>query len=162
MISSRKMEYYINNPFSLIIDLRTYNSYVKSHVKNAVNVPYNDMINVIGHIDTKKINYDRNNGYRRNIDYINNEESNSAENFEAKDDKLIRYLEYFNDKRKIYVFYCDRGALSLIICNRMSQAGYITKSVVGGFEQYIRVSGNTGKNIYWYNWPIDVKIIVIL
>lgn len=148
MISSRKMEYYINNPFSLIIDLRTYNSYVKSHVKNAVNIPYNDMLNVIEHISTQKFNYDRNNGYRRDIDYVNNKENNSAKNFKAQNDKLVGYLEYFNDKRKIYVFYCDRGALSLIICNRMAQTGYITKSVVGGFEQYIRVSGNTAKNIY--------------
>ena len=116
MISSRKMEYYINNPFSLIIDLRTYNSYVKSHVKNAVNIPYNDMLNVIEHISTQKSNYVINNGYRRDIDYVNNKESNSAENFKAQNDKLVGYLEYFNDKRKIYVFYCDRGEIGRASC----------------------------------------------
>ena len=33
-------------------------------------------------------------------------------------------------------FYCDKGAMSLVICEKMSGLGYICKTVVGGFEAY--------------------------
>ena len=48
----------------------------------------------------------------------------------------IRRTTMFIDKTKIYVIYCDRGAMSMVICNKMSQLGFVTKTVVGGFVKY--------------------------
>lgn len=39
-ISSRDLDNYILDSESVIIDLRTKRKYVKSHVKNAINIPY--------------------------------------------------------------------------------------------------------------------------
>ena len=46
------------------------------------------------------------------------------------------FRKIFGNKEKIYIFYCDKGAMSLVICEKMSGLGYICKTVVGGFEAY--------------------------
>ena len=78
MISSRKIDYYVNDPYVTIIDIRLYKC--------------------------GKISYE--------------------------------FRKIFGNKEKIYIFYCDKGAMSLVICEKMSGLGYICKTVVGGFEAY--------------------------
>ena len=85
MISSRKIDYYVNDPYVTIIDIRLKEKYVYSRIKGAI------------HYEFRKI---------------------------------------FGNKEKIYIFYCDKGAMSLVICEKMSGLGYICKTVVGGFEAY--------------------------
>ena len=85
MISSRKIDYYVNDPYVTIIDIRLKEKYVYSRIKGAIHYEYNKL-----------------------VDDINN----------------------------IYKFYCDKGAMSLVICEKMSGLGYICKTVVGGFEAY--------------------------
>lgn len=110
-ISVRKLDYYVNNPNSIIIDLREKEDYRKAHVKNAVNIPYNEMKNKIKELKQKNAWF-----YRRN-----------------------RYLQIedkiYNDSY-IYVFYCERGATSTSVCMQMSGLGFISKSVIGGFNNY--------------------------
>ena len=50
-------------------------------------------------------------------------------------DPYVTIIDISN-KDKIYIFYCDKGAMSLVICEKMSGLGYICKTVVGGFEAY--------------------------
>lgn len=44
--------------------------------------------------------------------------------------------KYLVIRKKYTYFYCDKGAMSLVICEKMSGLGYICKTVVGGFEAY--------------------------
>lgn len=104
-ISVRKLDYYVNNPFAQIIDVRDEREYALSHVKNAYNIPYNQL-----------------NSYLEQGGRTGNQQA------------WIRTV--ISDKSKIYIIYCDRGALSMMICNKMSKDGYITKTVVGGFSKY--------------------------
>lgn len=96
-ISVRKLDYYVNNPFACIIDVRDEKDYLKAHIKNAVNIPYEEFEELLKH---------------------------------------KKYNDIIADRSKIYVVYCERGAMSMIICNKMSQQGYITKTVVGGYQKY--------------------------
>ena len=86
MISSRKIDYYVNDPYVTIIDIRLKEKYV-----------YSRIFVVFFFVFFRKI---------------------------------------FGNKEKIYIFYCDKGAMSLVICEKMSGLGYICKTVVGGFEAY--------------------------
>ena len=90
MISSRKIDYYVNDPYVTIIDIRLKEKFLHSRIKGAIHYEYNRLV----------------------------------------DDKI------FSNKDKIYIFYCDKGAMSLVICEKMSGLGYICKTVVGGFEAY--------------------------
>jgi rhodanese-related sulfurtransferase len=54
-ISTRKLDYYVNHPDALIIDLRDKNEYENYHILNAVNIPFDEM--------NRKIEYE----YRNNI-----------------------------------------------------------------------------------------------
>lgn len=110
IISGRKADYYVNNPFACIIDIRDENEYNKSHIKNSVNIPY-DIINA----------------------YLSHQYMGSKLWDNKGNERCSRIM---SDKTKTYVIYCDRGAMSMIICNKMSQQGYVTKTVVGGFLKY--------------------------
>ncbi len=37
---------------------------------------------------------------------------------------------------ELLVFYCSRGSCSMIVCNRLSAAGYIVVNVAGGYIYY--------------------------
>ena len=66
--------------------------------------------------------------YNRLVDDINNIYKRGKISYE--------FRKIFSNKDKIYIFYCDKGAMSLVICEKMSGLGYICKTVVGGFEAY--------------------------
>ena len=96
MISSRKIDYYVNDPYVTIIDIRLKEKYVYSRIKGAIHYEYNKLVDDINNIyKCGKISYE----FRK-------------------------------------IFYCDKGAMSLVICEKMSGLGYICKTVVGGFEAY--------------------------
>ena len=40
------------------------------------------------------------------------------------------------DKNKTLVLYCERGSLSLIAAKKLSEMGYVVKTVIGGFHMY--------------------------
>ena len=42
-ISTRKVDYYVNNPQAVIIDLRNPEDYKRVHIANAVNIPFDEM-----------------------------------------------------------------------------------------------------------------------
>jgi len=50
-------------------------------------------------------------------------------------DKLFDRLEKL-DKNRIIVLYCERGSLSLIAGKKLSDMGYMVKTVIGGFNMY--------------------------
>ena len=103
MISSRKIDYYVNDPYVTIIDIRLKEKYVYSRIKGAIHYEYNKLVDDINNIyKCGKISYE--------------------------------FRKIFGNKEKIYIFYCDKGAMSLVICEKMSGLGYICKTVVGGFE----------------------------
>ena len=99
MISSRKIDYYVNDPYVTIIDIRLKEKFLHSRIKGAIHYEYNRLVD-----DINKISYE--------------------------------FRKIFSNKDKIYIFYCDKGAMSLVICEKMSGLGYICKTVVGGFEAY--------------------------
>ena len=97
MISSRKIDYYVNDPYVTIIDIRLKEKYIYSRIKGAIHYEYNKLVDDINNIyKCGKISYE--------------------------------FRKIFGNKEKIYIFYCDKGA--------MSGLGYICKTVVGGFEAY--------------------------
>ena len=105
MISSRKIDYYVNDPYVTIIDIRLKEKYVYSRINGAIHYEYNKLVDDINNIyKCGKISYE--------------------------------FRKIFGNKEKIYIFYCDKGAMSLVICEKMSGLGYICKTVVGGFEAY--------------------------
>lgn len=97
LIGPRVIDYYVNNPYAYLIDVRPNDMYNISHIENAFNWPFSQL-------NTFE-------GYRR-------------------------FLNYFKDKNKIYVIYCDKGANSMIAGNNLAAYGYRTKSLVGGFQSY--------------------------
>jgi rhodanese-related sulfurtransferase len=54
-ISSRKLDYYVNNPFSIIIDLRNEEEFNQSHIQNAINIPYQKMEALINQSNSGEI-----------------------------------------------------------------------------------------------------------
>lgn len=107
-ISARKLDYYVNNPNAVIIDLRSAQEYQKGHILNARNIPYNNMEELLNHV---RMDFGRKNG-----------------------GLVIDGQTY--ERNMVFVLYCGRGSLSLSICSRMAQMGYNVKSVVGGISQY--------------------------
>ena len=66
-IGVRKLDYYVNNPRAVIIDLRDSSEYKKGHVKQAINVPYKDFDKLF-HVNGRNIyingeKFDMNNIY---------------------------------------------------------------------------------------------------
>lgn len=49
---------------------------------------------------------------------------------------LAELDNYFPDREKILVIYCERGATSIVAATNMCRRGYIAKSVVGGISAY--------------------------
>ncbi len=107
-ISSKKLDYYVNDPNAVIIDLRSPAEYKKGHILGAKNIPYNNMEALAARIRPD---------FRKGGGAI----SLDGETY---------------DRNMIFVLYCERGSLSLEICNKMAQKGYHAKSVVGGISQY--------------------------
>lgn len=105
MVSSRKVDYYVNDPYVLIVDIREKEKYLKSRIKGAYNYEYD------------RLKCDINNIY-------------------AYGKVSFEFRRVFSNKDKIYIFYCDRGATSLLVCEKMSALGYRSKTIVGGFEAY--------------------------
>ena len=50
-------------------------------------------------------------------------------------DKLFDSLEKL-DKKRIIVLYCERGSISLIAAKKLSEMGYMVKTVIGGINMY--------------------------
>ena len=46
------------------------------------------------------------------------------------------FSQYFEDKMRIYVIYCDMGVNSMIAGNNLASMGYRIKSLVGGISGY--------------------------
>ena len=55
MISSRKIDYYVNDPYAMIIDLRSEQEYNRSHIKNAINIDFDDLDYKVYLLDKSKI-----------------------------------------------------------------------------------------------------------
>ena len=105
MVSSRKIDYYVNDPYVTIIDIREEDKFLHARIRGAIHFEYNKLMENINNIFRYgKVSYE----FRR----------------------------LFSNKDRIYIFYCDKGAASLVICEKMSGLGYICKTVVGGFEAY--------------------------
>ena len=49
---------------------------------------------------------------------------------------VCKFCKHFEDKRGIYVIYCDMGVNSMIVGNNLATMGYRTKSLVGGISGY--------------------------
>ena len=45
--------------------------------------------------------------------------------------EIVRY-----DKTAVLIFYCDRGANSMIAARRADEMGYAAKSVIGGYGAF--------------------------
>ena len=105
MVSSRKIDYYVNDPYVTIVDIRDEEKFLHSRIKGAIHFEYNNLMENINNIFRYgKVSYE----FRR----------------------------LFSNKDRIYIFYCDKGAASLVVCEKMSRLGYNCKTVVGGFEAY--------------------------
>jgi len=89
-ISVKNLNYLINDSSVVIVDLRDESDYKKMHVKNAININYDDLFN--------------------NLEKLN--------------------------KNRTIVLYCERGSLSLIAAKKLSEMGYIVKTVIGGINMY--------------------------
>ena len=50
MISSRKIDYYVNDPYVTIIDIRLKEKYVYSRIKGAIHYEYNKLVDDINNI----------------------------------------------------------------------------------------------------------------
>ena len=69
---------------------------------------------------------------RDEADYIKMHVNNAIN---INNDKLFKSLEKL-DKNKTIVLYCERGSLSLIAGKKLSDMGYMVKTVIGGFNMY--------------------------
>ena len=72
-------------------------------------------------------------GYQLDVAHTSSDDIN---NIYKRGKISYEFRKIFSNKDKIYIFYCDKGAMSLVICEKMSGLGYICKTVVGGFEAY--------------------------
>ena len=105
MVSSRKIDYYVNDPYVTIIDIREEDKFLHARIRGAIHFEYNKLMENINNIFRYgKVSYE----FRR----------------------------LFSNKDRIYIFYCDKGAASLVVCEIMSRLGYNCKPVVGGFDAF--------------------------
>lgn len=88
-ISAEDLDLYVGRNDAVLIDLREPEEYAKNHIRNAVNIPYEQL------------------------------------------QDCRRY-----SRKKILVFYCERGSSSLFAAREFQKMGYKTKSVVGGIRCY--------------------------
>ena len=53
MISSRKIDYYVNDPYVTIIDIRLKEKFLYSRIKGAIHYEYNKLVDDINNIFSK-------------------------------------------------------------------------------------------------------------
>lgn len=116
-ISWITLDEYIDRKNILILDVRNVEEFEKSHIKYAVNVPYDEMSHIIDGIGKN---------YNRRYRHL----SDSVEDYNI----IIKGMKI--EKSKIIIIYCDKGAHSFYICSKLSHAGYNAKSLVGGISNY--------------------------
>lgn len=106
MVSSRKIDYYVNDPYVTIIDIREKEKFLHARIRGAIHFEYDKLMSDLNNIFRYgKVSYE----FRR----------------------------MFGNKDRIYIFYCDKGAASLVVCEKMSALGYNCRTIVGGFDAYI-------------------------
>lgn len=94
-----------------IIDLRESAEYERGHFASAINIPYKQMEKRLEDMERQM----RQKGYER---------------------ETRIYGEEAFDKNMLYIFYCARGSLSMMICSKMAAMGFRAKTVVGGIRRY--------------------------
>lgn len=68
--------------------------------------------------------------YEYRIGHIPNSINISKDLLELEPEKYLK-------KNKKYILYCDRGIASYELANKLSLLGYNTKSLTGGYLNYI-------------------------
>lgn len=147
-INAGKLDEYIGVPGVVIIDLREPRQYAWSHFAGAINVPYHRMETLLdnggygrgsanGVYDKASANggYDKgtaNGGYGKNYGRAFDRELDRG--FDRSGKLIISGNAY--DRSNYFIFYCERGSLSMIISSRMASMGYNAGTVVGGIRQY--------------------------
>lgn len=69
-----------------------------------------------------------------NVPYRRMEELLDNGGFDKSGNLIINGNAY--SRSSYFIFYCERGSLSMIIGSRMSSLGYNSGTVVGGIRQY--------------------------
>lgn len=105
-ICAKKMDELIESGNTVVIDLRAPEMYANGHIRGALNIPLNQMEQHIFAFDSQ------NSGY-----------------------SLCAGKECFN-RSKMIIFYCERGASSLLICQRMGRLGFNVRTLAGGILRY--------------------------
>ena len=54
MISSRKIDYYVNDPYVTIIDIRLKEKFLYSRIKGAIHYEYNKLVDDINNINAER------------------------------------------------------------------------------------------------------------
>lgn len=55
---------------------------------------------------------------------------------------LLNNYSHYLDKYHRYYLYCDTGKQSSEIVSRLNRFGYDTVSIIGGYQEYIKVFGD--------------------
>lgn len=113
-INANQLDSYYGMQQVVIIDLRNPAEYERGHFASAINIPYARMEAIL-----------------ENMGGQNRSGRQEAVGTKEGDDQ-----EQLLDKRMIYVFYCERGSLSMMICSKMAARGFQVKTVVGGIRRY--------------------------
>ena len=100
----------MENSVAGFIDLRSRQEYEKMHIKDAVNIPFEEMER-----------------------QLQNNYSNSNDRSRAGG---IVLNNIFYDRNTVFIVYCDRGSKSMMICPKLAARGFQVKTVVGGIHQY--------------------------
>lgn len=117
-ISTGRLDYYVENSGAVFIDLRSRQEYEKMHIKDAVNIPFEEMERQL-----------QNNYSNRNAGFYDNSNDRSRAGG-------IVLNSIFYDRNTVFIVYCDRGSKSMMICPKLAARGFQVKTVVGGIHQY--------------------------
>ncbi len=120
-ISTGRLDYYVENSGAVFIDLRSREEYEKMHIKNAVNIPFEEMERQL-----------ENNYSNRNAGFYDNGNVNNLNNRAGG----IVLNNTFYDRNTVFIVYCDRGSKSMMVCPKLAARGFQVKTVVGGIHQY--------------------------
>ena len=100
MVSSRKIDYYVNDPYVTIIDIREEDKFLHARIRGAIHFEYNKLMENINNIFRYgKVSYE--------------------------------FQRLFSNKDRIYIFYCDKGAASLVVCEKMSDSDITVRRLLG-------------------------------
>lgn len=124
-INAGRLDGYMGASGVVIIDLREPEQYAAAHFSGAINVPYRQMEKLLD-------NSGYNNAGNDNGEYNRNGYGRGGYNRSGS--LVINGNTY--DRSTFFIFYCERGSLSMIIGSRMSSMGYDARTVVGGIRQY--------------------------